>query len=75
MARTGDSVFCFLMNGQFDCYQTNEVMRRLNTDDNKCGVPLNRFAHNQMFGNHQSILTGRARTSSFAIHRHGPSKV
>jgi len=46
----------------------------LNTDDNKCGVPLNRFAHNQMFGNHQSILTDRARTSSFALHRHRPSK-
>ena len=28
-----------------------------NTDDNKFGVPLNKFARNQMFGNHQSLLS------------------
>ena len=59
MARTGESFFCFLTKEQFDGITQMKLCVDLNTDDNKCGVPLNTFAHNQIFVNHKSLLTSR----------------
>jgi hypothetical protein len=46
----------------------------LNTDIYNCGVTIDRFAHNQMFGKYHSLLTGRMTGISLALRRQRSSK-